>query len=145
MDDIIDQSQERNRRKSWYRIEDVGLSAVYDMCIIEEIAYMIIKRNLTNSHMYKHYQKEVHHGILKVHLAELIDRIHKPSTFTMKLYDTIALYKSTNVLWQCVALAAHLAGVTDVNNLKQMEKVCVKIGRLYQREVLLQIITIFLT
>lgn len=143
MDDIIDQSQQRNKRKSWYTIENVGLSAVYDLCIIKEVACLLLKQHLINSNMYKHFQKQIHNGTLKVHLAEVIDRIHKPSTFTIELYDIVALYKSTNVLWAIIALAVHLAGITDVNSMKQMEKVCVKIGRLYQREVLSQFITIF--
>jgi len=135
VDDIIDQSEERNNRKSWYKTTNVGLSAVYDAILLMSLGFDMFKRHSSNSQFYYDLLKSVHAEAFCLHMAELADKRHKPDTFSFNLYETIIKIKNSNSILILVFVAMKLAGIADKKVFEITKDIVMKLGRLTQAEV----------
>ena len=135
VDDIIDQSEDRNNRKSWYKVTNIGLSAIYDAILLLSLGFDMFKRHSSNSQLYYDLLRCVHAETFHSHMAELADKRHKPDTFSFDLYETIAPIKIASVILTTVFFVMKLAGIADKKVFEITKDIVMKLGRLTQAEV----------
>ena len=135
VDDIIDQNEDRNNRKTWYKTTNVGPSAVYDATLLMYLGFHIFKRYSSNSQLYYDLYRSVHDVVYCVRIAEHADKSHKPHTFSLNLYETIARIKSSDAVFGIVFVAMKLAGIADKKVFEITKDIVMKFGRLTQAEV----------
>ena len=135
LDDIIDGNERRNGLKSWYKIADVGISALYDSVIVFPIGFMILKQYLPNKNNYLDTLKLIHRHSFSLHVVEYVDKKHTPNTCSKNIYDTIVATKCSNIILIVMFLAMQFACVTDEKVFDQTKAVGRKIGQMFQAEV----------
>ena len=135
MDDIIDESDTRNNRKSWYKFEDVELTAVYDATIMLEYALIVLKQFASQRDIYYVFLKNLHAMFFGTYMAEHADTRHKPRKYSNQLYNLITDIKSQNSIVFAVWFGMLMAGITDEKVIKLAKHITGKMARLFQDQV----------
>lgn len=72
-DDIMDGSETRRGRSCWYRVPSVGLSAVNDAFLLENIVYEILNRFFKEKEYYSDIVRLVQQTIFRTILGQSVD------------------------------------------------------------------------
>lgn len=142
-DDVMDHSDKRHGATCWYKLEDVGLSALNDATMLENSIYIILQRYFREHPAYIPLMELFHDVTLKTSIGQALDYhtssgAGKPNLelFSMDRYRTIVLYKTAYYSFQFpVALAMYLAGMHDAELHRQAESVLLEMGHLYHVQV----------
>jgi len=115
-DDIMDKSLTRRGQPCWYKVEDVGLIAVNDACILEGTIFMLLKKHFRSEVGYVDLVELFHEMINRTGMGQLIDLITESQTDLTKLslerYRLIAVNKSAYYsIYLPIALAMHMHGI----------------------------------
>lgn len=105
----------------------------------------ILKHHSSNDQLYYDLIRSLHTEFLSLHMAEFANKKHKPDTYSLNLYDTIAAIKSANAILIVIFAAMKLAGITDEKVFQQTKNIILKLGRLIQAEVFHRSQNIFCT
>lgn len=140
IDDMIDQSETRRGRICWYRNPEVGLNAVNDALLIESGIYQLMKQYFGNKPYYLNCMDLFHDATHKTIMGQSLDMLtsmslskYKFAKFTMDHYNRIVKYKTTYYTFHLpVALAMHMAGITDVEKHRQAKTLLLEMGNFFQ-------------
>lgn len=72
-DDLMDSSHTRRGQPCWYKLPDVGLSAVNDSLLLEACLYKILKRYFRNDPFYVSLFELMQEVTYKTELGQLLD------------------------------------------------------------------------
>lgn len=72
-DDIMDSSETRRGRPCWYKLKDVGYSAVNDAFMLENTAYHLLRKHFRNETYYADLLSMVQEVVFKTTLGQSLD------------------------------------------------------------------------
>nr|ANM86112.1 farnesyl pyrophosphate synthase 2 [Stygiella incarcerata] len=140
-DDVMDQSITRRGQPCWYRMPGIGLDAINDSFILENVIYALIKKHFAG----KPYYVDLLEIFLKIsfrtELGQLMDLTSTPkdmqldlSRFTEERHTNIVVYKTafySFYLPVCIGILC-----AEVKLAKAgwdiVEKMCIEIGKFFQ-------------
>lgn len=110
----MDNSTTRRGQKCWYRVENVGMTAINDAIMIENALYTILKQHFSHLDCYVALM-ELFHEISSITICgqsmDLLNANKKVSEFNMENYKAIVENKTAYYSFYLpFALAMHLAG-----------------------------------
>lgn len=138
-DDIVDQSTLRRGKLCWYKNEGVGLNAVNDGLLLENLVFLVLKKYFSKHPAYVDLVETFHQTIWLTVAGQAQDLLLTPgfskpdlAKLTNDLHYSIASHKTAYyTFWQPVTLAAHFAGLKDFYD-KSVQDIYMKIGLFYQ-------------
>ncbi|KAF8985561.1 Farnesyl pyrophosphate synthetase [Entomortierella lignicola] len=138
-DDIMDDSKTRRGQPCWYRVEGVGHIAINDAFILESAIYFFLKKHFKKDPYYVELIELFHETTYQTELGQLLDLITAPednvdlSKFSIQKHAFIVEYKTAYYSFYLpVALAMHMAGVTDEAAFKQAQDILLPLGEYFQ-------------
>ena len=137
-DDIIDGSITRRGGKCWYKMEDVGLSAINDAMMIENGIYYLLKKYFKNKEYYQDIVDLFHEVSFITTLGQLQDikasQKMDLNLFTMERYKSIVANKTAYYSFYLpVALAMYMSGFgKDPEVFRQAKTILLEIGNFFQ-------------
>lgn len=138
-DDIMDDSVTRRGHKCWYKMEDVGLSAINDSMMIENGIYHLLKKYFSDKEYYDKIVDLFHEVTFITTIGQLQDLktagAGKVTTFNMEKYKTIVANKTAYYTFYLpVALAMHMAGFKDPEMFRQTKTILMEVGNFFQAQ-----------
>ncbi|EFN82314.1 Farnesyl pyrophosphate synthetase [Harpegnathos saltator] len=138
LDDIEDRSLIRRKQLCWYRHENVGLAAINDAVMIENVMYYLLRKHFKGRECYIDILETFQEIMMKTLMGQCLEFTNFGKTldldrFTMDRYDGIAYYKTayyTFVLPMSVAM--HFAGIKSRELFEEARTILTKIGHFYQ-------------
>ncbi|QLQ78993.1 hypothetical protein HG537_0B03400 [Torulaspora globosa] len=138
-DDMMDQSITRRGQPCWYRVKEVGDIAINDAFMLEAAIYVILKKHFKQEPYYVDLIELFHDVTFQTELGQLLDLITAPedrvdlSKFSLEKHSFIVTFKTAYYSFYLpVALAMHVAGVSDPKDLKQAHDVLIPLGEYFQ-------------
>lgn len=136
VDDIIDSSITRQNKTCWYKLEDIELSAINDAFMLESSIYFILKKHFSHLDCYVEIVELFREIVFVGSTGEYLDiqAQHQDfSTFTMEQYKEITQNKKIYPGGYIpMAIALHLAGVTDPEVFQKTKSMCLEYGEFCQ-------------
>lgn len=113
-DDIMDQSSTRRGQPCWYKLDDVGMTAINDSLMIENSIYYILKKTFGDTEHYMNLVELFHEAMMITTIGQSLDMQtsnRNVDTFTMERYKSIVHHKTAfYTFYLPVALAMNIAG-----------------------------------
>ncbi|CAL8143244.1 unnamed protein product [Orchesella dallaii] len=138
-DDIMDKSETRRGQPCWYKLEDVGLMAVNDTFMLENLAYKVLKLYVSKEPYYMEVLEITHEITLKTILGQCMDCHMENSddileSFTMDRYSSIVKYKTSYyTMYLPVLFGMIMAGRgRDQKSIQKVEEIMLDIGHYFQ-------------
>ncbi|CAO1617296.1 unnamed protein product [Parajaminaea phylloscopi] len=138
-DDMMDQSITRRGQPCWYKVHGVGNIAINDAFMLEAAIYYLLKKHFRQEAYYGYLLELFHDVTFQTELGQLIDLItadenHVDLTkFSLEKHHLIVLYKTAFYSFYLpVALAMHMAGITDEALFKQASDILLPLGEYFQ-------------
>lgn len=139
-DDIMDQSITRRGRPCWYKTDGVSLTAINDSLFLENFVYKTIKKYLKEQSYYINVLElflEVSFRTVTGQCLDLITSTQENagdfSQFTSERYSAIVKWKTAFYSFYLpVALALHMAGISDEESHEQAKFILLKMGHFFQ-------------
>ncbi|XP_051160303.1 uncharacterized protein LOC127280930 [Leptopilina boulardi] len=139
-DDIMDHSKTRRGQPCWYLQKDIGLLAVKDGLLVEQMIFQLLRKHFSEKFYYLDLVEIFHDNIYKAVIGETMDLLStnhgkKPNLklFTIDRYYDIVKYKCCHyTLAMPVILAMHLAGIKDRELFRQAKELLIEMGYIYQ-------------
>lgn len=137
-DDIMDGSTTRRGQKCWYKMEDVGLSAINDAMMIENGIYYLLKKYFGNKEYYQNIVDLFHEVSFITTLGQLQDiktsQKMDLNLFTMERYKSIVANKTAYYSFYLpVALAMYMSGFgKDPEVFRQAKTILLEVGNFFQ-------------
>ncbi|CAO1618937.1 unnamed protein product [Jaminaea pallidilutea] len=138
-DDMMDASITRRGQPCWYKVEGVGNIAINDAFMLEAAIYYLLKKHFRQEAYYGYLLELFHDVTFQTELGQLIDLItadehHVDLTkFSLDKHHLIILYKTAFYSFYLpVALAMHMAGITDESLFKQASAILLPLGEYFQ-------------
>jgi len=139
-DDVMDQSDMRRGQKCWYRLPEVGLSAVNDSLILESCVFTLLKLSCREEPCYVDLIELFHEVIKNTTLGQSMDMAttENPakgdfSLFTEDHYFNLVTYKTSYYSFYLpVAASMYLSGLNCSSIHKKVANILLKIGQLFQ-------------
>ncbi|KAK9886201.1 hypothetical protein WA026_015720 [Henosepilachna vigintioctopunctata] len=95
IDDILDNSEKRRGKTSWFKIDTVGLNALNDATLIQMSIFKLLYKQLSNHAHYKELVNVFVEATLKTAVGQLMDCDNKNfELFTMNRFNEIAINKT---------------------------------------------------
>lgn len=139
-DDIMDHSRVRRGQTCWYLNNNIGLSAINDGIILDQLVYQLLRTHFRNKPCYIDLIETFHDITLKTSMGQTLDMLsthfgNKPdlNLFTMDRYNSIVKYKTAYYSFVMpVTLAMYFAGVTDPEIHRQAKTILLEMGHFFQ-------------
>lgn len=132
----MDGSTTRRGEPCWYKLEDVGFTAINDALMIESCIYYILKKHFSHLECYAKLLEQFHDTMMITTIGQSLDlqTAHKdPTSFTMERYKSIVAHKTAYYTFNLpVALAMHLAGYKDPEVFRQVKTILLEMGHFFQ-------------
>lgn len=113
-DDVMDNSSTRRGQLCWHKLENVGLIAINDALMMENVIYSLLKHHFRNMNCYVDIMELFHEITFITTCGQSLDLIqsrNNVSSFTMTDYRTLVANKTSYYTFYLpVVLAMHLAG-----------------------------------
>ena len=77
-DDIMDHSITRRGQPCWYRVDDVGLLAINDACMLEGAIYYLLKKHFRGETYYVDLLELFHETTFQTEMGQLVDLLTAP-------------------------------------------------------------------
>lgn len=137
-DDIMDMSETRRGHACWYKLPNVGLTAINDSMMIGNGVYHLISKYFGNSEYYKEILALFHEISFITTVGQLQD-VHTAgadvTTFTMETYKSIVANKTAYYSFYLpVALAMNMAGHKDPELYRQTRTILLEVGNFFQAQ-----------
>lgn len=137
-DDIMDGSETRRGHACWYKLDNVGLTAINDSMMIGNGVYHLISKYFSNTEYYKDVL-ELFHQISFITTVGQLQDVHTAgadvTTFTMEAYKSIVANKTAYYSFYLpVALAMHMAGFKDAEMYRQTRTILMEVGNFFQAQ-----------
>ena len=138
-DDIMDGSKTRRGAPCWYRMPDVGMTAINDAITIEAAMYILLKKYFRSHPRYVDLMELIHETTFQTELGQCIDLLTAPednvnlSNFDMEKYIFIVRYKTAFYSFYLpVALALYNLDMATEKNLQQTKDILIPMGEYFQ-------------
>ncbi|ODM99218.1 Farnesyl pyrophosphate synthase [Orchesella cincta] len=138
-DDLVDQSETRRGQPCWYKLEDVGLMAVNDTFMIENLTYKVLKLFFESEPYYMDLVETFREITFKTVFGQCMDCLMGKCNdilgcFTMERYAAIVKYKTSYyTMYLPVLVAMIMAGKgSDKELLQTVEEIMLGIGYYFQ-------------
>uniref|UniRef100_W8BFH9 Farnesyl pyrophosphate synthase n=2 Tax=Ceratitis capitata TaxID=7213 RepID=W8BFH9_CERCA len=137
-DDIIDNSTTRRDQLCWHRRDDVGLNAINDALLFENGIYELLRRHFRHLHCYVQLLELFQQNTFKCMLGQSLDMLisrRNVSTFSVEAYTSIVRNKtSSHFFYLPIALALHLAGISEQQIYDDCERITFEFGNFCQAQ-----------
>ena len=133
-DDIEDGSETRRGQPCWYKVPDIGLTAINDASYLAATVYQILMRHLKDHPLRWEIMKLFHDHDFRTIVGQTIDMAAAPfDEFSMERVATVYEFKTAYYSFSLpVRSAMYLAGIADPSVHESAEKILLKIGHLFQ-------------
>jgi len=136
-DDMMDSSETRRGQLCWYRIEDVGLNAINDALMLENLVYFLIYKYFGQLPCFSRLLRITHDVGMKTIFGQSLDTIVSTkidvNSASLEKYKRIVQYKTSYyTFYHPYASAMAIAGITDDNLYAAVEQISMEIGFLFQ-------------
>ncbi|XP_043237289.1 farnesyl pyrophosphate synthase-like isoform X3 [Amphibalanus amphitrite] len=139
LDDIMDNSETRRGKECWYRKDGLGLPAINDAILMEAGIYKLLKLHCSSEPYYPNLIDLFHSTTMKTTLGQSLDLLGAQSgkldlqKYTMERYSAIVKYKTAHYSFHLpIALAMHMAGISDPESHRQAKHILLEMGNLFQ-------------
>lgn len=135
-DDIMDHSETRRGAPCWYKVPAVGMTAVNDAMMIENLIYTLLRRHFAADDCYTGLLELFHEAMLVTCIGESLDlqtAAQEIGDFSARQYTTIVHNKTSFYSFYLpVASAMLMAGHRDVAVFEQVRRILYEIGHFFQ-------------
>ncbi|KAK3787577.1 hypothetical protein RRG08_025908 [Elysia crispata] len=139
-DDIMDGSITRRGQPCWYKKENVGLIAINDSYFLEMGIYSLLRRYVKGKPYYMNVTELFQQTTLQTVIGQCLDMTTAPpqgkvdfSQFTTERYSAIVKWKTAFYSFYLpVALAMHMAGISDEESHEEAKKILLLMGHFFQ-------------
>eukprot|EP00892_Ulva_mutabilis_P006418 jgi/Ulvmu1/4148/UM019_0127.1 len=138
-DDIMDKSITRRGQPCWYRVDDVGMMAINDGILLEQIIYKILRTHVRNHPAYLSLLELFLETTHQTAHGQLLDLITAPvgkidlEKFSLNRYMDIVTWKTAFYSFYLpVACGMYLAGERNQAAFDTAKSVLVKMGQYFQ-------------
>ena len=138
-DDLMDHSITRRGQPCWYKVPDVGLTAINDGILLESCIYRILKMHFSASPAYVHLMDLFHEVTHQTVHGQLLDINTAPigtvdlTRYTLDTYMRIVTFKTAfYTFYLPIACGLRLHGVTDDKTYATAKDICIKMGQYFQ-------------
>ncbi|XP_037948253.1 farnesyl pyrophosphate synthase-like [Teleopsis dalmanni] len=135
-DDIMDASTTRRGQPCWYKMENVGLTAINDAIMIENGIYTLLKKHFGHLSCYNELLELFHEITFITSCGQSLDLLNSKNNvtaFTMDTYKSIVANKTAYYTFYLpFALAMHLAGYKDAEAFRQSKTILLEMGHFFQ-------------
>jgi farnesyl diphosphate synthase len=138
-DDIMDSSKTRRGQPCWYLNPKVGMIAINDSFMLESAIYVLLKKYFKKESYYVDLIELFHEVTFQTELGQLLDLITAPeddvdlSKFSLEKHSYIVTYKTAFYSFYLpVALAMHMAGIANTEDLQQAKGILLPLGEYFQ-------------
>lgn len=137
MDDITDGSETRRNQLCWYKLENIGLTAINDGLILENSVYLLLKKHFSQHPSYLHLMESFLDVTRKTIMGQILDcNIVGMETLSMERYELIAYNKTAHYsFFLPVSLALYLANYRDPEIHQEVKLVLLEMGKFFQIQV----------
>ncbi|KAJ5714341.1 uncharacterized protein N7483_011522 [Penicillium malachiteum] len=139
LDDIMDVSETRRGQPCWYRMPEVGMTAVNDGPMLESAIYVLLRKYFRNHPAYIDMLELIHEVTLQVELGQCCDMLTVPSdqvnldNFNLERYTQIMTYKTSYYsFYLSVALSLLYTSRATPLNLSQAKDILTSMGEYFQ-------------
>eukprot|EP00188_Purpureofilum_apyrenoidigerum_P006133 Plantae.Rhodophyta-Purpureofilum_apyrenoidigerum.ctg9007.p1 GENE.Plantae.Rhodophyta-Purpureofilum_apyrenoidigerum.ctg9007~~Plantae.Rhodophyta-Purpureofilum_apyrenoidigerum.ctg9007.p1 ORF type:complete len:394 (-),score=105.23 Plantae.Rhodophyta-Purpureofilum_apyrenoidigerum.ctg9007:808-1830(-) len=141
-DDIMDASLTRRGQPCFYKLPEIGMKAINDSIILDNLIYVILKRHFRHMSCYVELLNLFHEITYVTSLGQLLDLTSQKEQgdvdlrcFTHENLERIYRYKTAHYSFYLpVALAMHLCGVSDDKLFGIAKDVCIDMGIYFQAQ-----------
>ncbi|XP_013108310.2 farnesyl pyrophosphate synthase [Stomoxys calcitrans] len=137
-DDIMDKSTMRYGRPCWYTMENIGMSAVNDCIIFENLCYHLLAKHFRNTEFYVDMMEMFHEVMLITSCGQCMDMVagQRPmASFTKNAYRHLTHVKTAHcALYMPFASAMYLAGIKNPLAFRQIKSICLEMGYFSQAQ-----------
>lgn len=138
VDDIMDKSETRRGHKCWYKLDDVGYTAINDSIMIENGIYYLLKKYFSKESYYLDLIELFHEITFVTSIGQSLD-LHTANLdvtqFTMLRYNAIVSNKTAYYTFYLpVALAMKMTGYKDPEMYRQTKTILLEAGRFFQAQ-----------
>nr|XP_043618927.1 farnesyl diphosphate synthase 2-like isoform X2 [Erigeron canadensis] len=137
-DDIMDGSYTRRGQPCWFRLSEIGMSAVNDGVILRNHVFKILKRYFHNKVYYVHLLDLFNEVEFQTVSGQMIDAIAAHvgekdlSNYTLSFYRRMVAYKSSYYSFYLPVACAFLMFGESLDDHIQMKDILVEMGIYYQ-------------
>ncbi|RUS85522.1 hypothetical protein EGW08_006730 [Elysia chlorotica] len=139
-DDIMDVSTIRRGQPCWYKKENVGFIAINDSFFLECAIYSLLRRYVKGKPYYMEVTELFLQTTLQTVVGQNLDLTTGPpqgkvdfTKFTMERYSAIVKWKTAFYSFYLpVALAMHMAGISDEESHVEAKRILLQMGHFYQ-------------
>lgn len=140
IDDIQDRSELRRNQPCWYRHNDIGLAAINDGLMLENVMYKLLQKNFKEKECYVDLLETFQDISLKTIMGQSLDlqstnfgKTPNLDLFTMDRYNSIVNYKTSYYSFILPIIAAmHFAGIKDREMFRQARTILLEMGHFFQ-------------
>ncbi|XP_020292649.1 farnesyl pyrophosphate synthase isoform X3 [Pseudomyrmex gracilis] len=140
IDDIEDGSLYRRNQPCWYRHNDIGLAAINDGLMMENVVYYLIRKYFKGKEYYVDLLETFQDSILKTVMGQSLDLLStefnkkpKLDLFTMDRYNSIVKYKTSYYSFVLpITAAMHCAKIKDPEMFRQTKTILMEMGHFFQ-------------
>mmetsp|Transcript_11500 Transcript_11500/g.35116 ORF Transcript_11500/g.35116 Transcript_11500/m.35116 type:complete len:364 (+) Transcript_11500:124-1215(+) len=141
-DDIMDASVTRRGQPCFYKLPHIGLNAINDSIVLENLIYVILKRYFSQKSCYVELMNLFHEITYTTSLGQLLDLTSQKeqgdvdlNSFTYEQLERIYRYKTAHYSFYLpVALAMHLSDVRDEKLFDTAKDICIDMGIYFQAQ-----------
>ncbi|XP_041379787.1 farnesyl pyrophosphate synthase-like [Gigantopelta aegis] len=138
-DDVMDESKTRRGQPCWYTKDGVGLEAVNDSFLIGVTTYRLLKKYFGEESYYVKILELFNEVSYQTAIGQTLDLMFSPhkdldfTKFTLIRFKTIAKHKTAYYSFYLpVALAMHMAGVSDDKSHNIAKTILLAMGEFFQ-------------
>ncbi|ODM90902.1 Farnesyl pyrophosphate synthase [Orchesella cincta] len=136
LDDIMDASETRRGRQCWYKVDNLGLTAINDGMLLETSIYQILGKFFKDKNYFNQATKLIFDVMYQTVSGECLDlrtgkeRMEK---YTMERYTAVVKYKtSLYSIYLPFALAMTMAEIDDPALFQEVRSVALEMGHFLQ-------------
>ncbi|KAL4874944.1 isoprenoid synthase domain-containing protein [Aspergillus karnatakaensis] len=143
LDDIMDGSETRRGKPSWYLVPGVGMIAVNDAPMLESAIYLLLKKHFREHPAYVDMMELFHEASFRTELGQTCDLLAARqdsvgmdfAAFNHDAYSQMVAYKTAYYSFHLpVALAMLYCGCASSRNLEQAESILAAMGTYFQAQ-----------
>lgn len=140
IDDIQDRSSFRRNQPCWYLHNDIGLAAINDGLMIENVMYQLLQKHFKGKECYIDLVETFQDISLKTIMGQNLDthstnfgKTPNLDLFTMNRYNSIVNYKTSYYSFVLpINVAMHFAGIKDKEMFRQAKTILLEMGHFFQ-------------
>ncbi|XP_075150433.1 uncharacterized protein LOC142224537 [Haematobia irritans] len=137
-DDILDNSSTRFGRPCWHKVQNIGMNALNDSLIFENLMYYLLRKQFGKSVYYLQLLEDFHEVMLITSCGQCLDTtssLKSVRSFTMETYRNVTTTKAAYCAFYLpFVLAMHLAGIKNPEAFQQVKSISLELGFLVQAQ-----------